>query len=209
MVSTHMAAGFVTSGIGFRLIIELFPSDVRPRLFLLFPYVLAAGLFGGLFPDFDRIEGKLDGITITHRKTLHFPFGYALLATASVIALLVFSEEAWLLSPCFAFLLSAGLHSLMDIYDGLPKKKPGAVYEHLTGRWIKGTMLIPFGSTREWVVYSALAIGFLSFSTYPYPIPVLGADAINFSLLLYILTWAPAAAYELLYVVPERRKGKT
>jgi len=205
MSSTHMAAGFVLSGVIYRALVQLFPAFMRPGLLLLFPYVLVAGLVGGMFPDLDRLDRELFGLKVVHRKTLHFLFGYTWTGGLAAVLLLMYPEQAWLFGPLAGFLLSAALHSTMDVFDSVDRGKPGAVYEHLTSRWIRGKRLILFGSTREWMLYSAFAIGFLVFSTYPYPVTLLGSDVLNLSLVLYVVTWVPAVIYELKYELPRRR----
>jgi len=200
-----MAAGFVLSGVVYRALAQLFPYYTRTDLLLLFPYVLVAGLVGGAFPDIDRLDRELFGFKFVHRKTLHFLFGYTWAGGLVAVLLLLYPEHAWLLGTLVGFLLSAALHSIMDVFDSVDRGKPGAVYEHLTRRWVKGKRLIPFGSTKEWMLYSAFAIGFLAFSTYPFPVTVFGSDVLNLSLILYVVTWVPAVAYELKYELPRRR----
>ena len=207
MTSTHMAAGFVLSGISYRLLAQVFPYYVRSDLLLLFPYVLIAGLAGGFFPDLDRMEREILGFRVVHRKTLHFILGYAWTAGVAAVLLLLYPEHAWLFGPLFAFLLSAEAHTVMDVFDSGQRGRPGAVYEHFTGRWIKGKEVIPFASTKEWVLYSAIAIGFIVFAFYPYPITLLGSDVLTLPVIFYTITWIPAAVYEWRYVAP-KRKGR-
>lgn len=207
MTSTHMAAGFVLSGISYRLLAQLFPYYVRSDLLLLFPYVLVAGLVGGLFPDLDRMEREILGFRVVHRKTLHFIVGYASAGGLVAVLLLLHPEHAWILGPLFAFLLSAWAHTVMDVFDGEQKGRPGAVYEHFTRRWIRGKEVIPFASTKEWILYSAIAMGFIVFAIYPYPITLLGSDLLTLPAVFYVLTWIPAAVYEWKYVAPKRRDG--
>ncbi|HYA21553.1 MAG TPA: metal-dependent hydrolase, partial [Thermoproteota archaeon] len=157
MTSTHMAAGFVLSGISYRILAQLFPYDVRPGLLLLFPYVLVAGLVGGLFPDLDRIDREILGFRIIHRRTLHYIVAYACAGGMAAALLVLHPEQASILGPLFAFLLSAWLHTVMDVFDGRKKGTPGAVYEHITRKWIRGKEVIPFASTKEWILSSAIA----------------------------------------------------
>jgi len=205
MTSTHMAAGFVISGISFRFLIQLLPSYTRPDLLLLFPYVLVAGLLGGLFPDLDRIDREIIGFRIVHRRTLHYIMGYACAGVIVAVLLIVYPDQALILGPLFAFLLSAWVHTVMDVFDGRQRGRPGAVYEHIMRRWISGKEVIPFASTKEWILYSATAMGFIVFAIYPYPITLLGSDLLTLPAVFYVLTWIPAAIYELKYVAPKRR----
>ena len=205
MSSTHMAAGFVISGVLYRTLVQFSPPNARAGMMLLFPNVLIAGLAGGAFPDLDRLDRQVLCLRLVHRRTLHFLFGYAFTGGLVAALLPLFPEHAWLLGPLAGLLVSAGLHCLMDVYDGVQRGRPGALYEHVTGRWIRGRRLIPFGSAKEWVLYSAFSIGFLVFATYPTPIAVLGSDALNLSLVLYLVTWVPAVIYEWRFVLPKRR----
>jgi len=203
-----MAAGFVLSGISYRLLTQVFPYYVRSDLLLLFPYVLVAGLMGGLFPDLDRMEREILGLKVVHRKTLHFIVGYTWTGGLAAVMLLLYPEHAWVLAPLFAFLLSAWAHTVMDVFDGGQRGRPGAVFEHFTGRWIGGKEIIPYASTKEWILYSALAIGFIVFAIYPYPITLLGSDLLTLSAVFYVVTWIPAAFYEWKYVAPQRRERR-
>lgn len=101
---------------------------------------LLAGFLGGAFPDLDMYVG--------HRKTLHYPVGYAALAVPAVaVGVLVPS------APTIALgvgVTAAALHSRSDVYGGGLELRPWegtsdrAVYDHYRGRWI---------APRRWIGY--------------------------------------------------------
>ncbi|WP_276261538.1 metal-dependent hydrolase [Haloglomus litoreum] len=103
---------------------------------------VTAGGLGGFFPDLDML--------FVHRKTLHFPVVFSLLAlvTGGIAAL----EPAPVTLAAFVFLLAASLHSLMDTLGGGKEMRPWretddrAVYDHVSGRWLTPRRLIYDGS---------------------------------------------------------------
>ncbi|WP_265110181.1 metal-dependent hydrolase [Halosolutus halophilus] len=128
MATTHVFAGLV-----FAAVVAL----VAPQFAVV---VAVAAIVGGLFPDFDLYAG--------HRKTLHFPVYYWLLALPTALAaVLVPTETTVALAVC---LVAAGLHSVMDHFGGGLERKPWlgtserAVYSHYHGRWLP---------PRRWVGY--------------------------------------------------------
>lgn len=121
-----------------------------------FAFVVAvAAIAGGLFPDFDLYAG--------HRRTLHFPVYYWLLAApAAVVAVLVPTETTVAVA---VFLLAAGLHSFMDIFGGGLELKPWkgtsdrAVYSHYHGRWLEPRRWVRYdGSLADLALAGALAV---------------------------------------------------
>lgn len=104
------------------------------------PVAVFAGLFGGLFPDFDLYSG--------HRKTLHFPVYYSIAGLAA-LTVAVLAPTVWTVAIAI-FLVSAAVHSISDAFGGGLELKPWlgqserAVYDHFRGRWIR---------PRRWVRY--------------------------------------------------------
>ncbi|WP_435159608.1 metal-dependent hydrolase [Haladaptatus sp. DFWS20] len=104
------------------------------------PVAVFAGLFGGLFPDFDLYSG--------HRKTLHFPVYYSIAGLAA-LAIAALAPTVWTVAIA-VFLVSAAVHSISDVFGGGLELKPWlgeserAVYDHFRGRWIR---------PRRWVRY--------------------------------------------------------
>jgi hypothetical protein len=92
---------------------------------------LAGGLVGGVLPDLDLYSG--------HRRTLHYPTGYALAAAPAVVGAAVLRTP--LLVALAFVLLGAALHCRMDRYGGGLELRPWegtserAVYDHVRGRW--------------------------------------------------------------------------
>jgi hypothetical protein len=109
------------------------------------PPLLAAAFFGGLAPDLDLVA--------EHRKSLHFPAGYSLLAA-------IFS--AWFaVSPSLAVLLAAvtvgaaALHAWSDVLAGSVEPAPWnptterAVYNHARGGWHRPRRLVRYSGAPE------------------------------------------------------------
>ncbi|QKY20017.1 metal-dependent hydrolase [Halolamina sp. CBA1230] len=101
---------------------------------------LAAGLVGGILPDLDLYAG--------HRKTLHYPVGYSLLAGVATLAAVVSPSPATV--GAVVLFAAAASHSLVDVLGGGLELRPWeasderAVYDHYRGRWI---------APRRWVRY--------------------------------------------------------
>lgn len=111
-----------------------------------------AAVAGGVFPDLD--------IVFEHRKTFHHPEGYA------VAALLAGGYS--ILNPAIypvavaAFLASAALHSLTDVFGGGLGLRPWeadddrGIYLHLSGRWIPPRRWIRYDGAPEDLVVAVL-----------------------------------------------------
>lgn len=101
---------------------------------------LLGGLVGGLLPDMDLYAG--------HRRTLHYPSGYALAAVPAAIGAVVLTTP--LLVGLAFLLVAAALHCQMDRLGGGLELRPWegrserAVYDHVRGRWRR---------PRRWVQY--------------------------------------------------------
>ncbi|MFC6767016.1 metal-dependent hydrolase [Natrinema soli] len=101
---------------------------------------LTAGLLGGILPDLDMYIG--------HRKTLHYPVYYSVLALAVAPFAMLVPTTATIAAT--VLLLGAAVHSVMDIFGGGLELRPWeatssrAVYDHHRGRWL---------APRRWVRY--------------------------------------------------------
>jgi hypothetical protein len=101
---------------------------------------LVAGVAGSVFPDLDLYAG--------HRRTLHYPVYYALLAVPAMGVALAATTPATV--ALGVFLAGAAAHSLMDVFGGGLELRPWratserAVYDHFRGRWVP---------PRRWVRY--------------------------------------------------------
>ncbi|WP_306052960.1 metal-dependent hydrolase [Natronococcus wangiae] len=117
--------------------------------------VAVAAIVGGLFPDFDLYAG--------HRRTLHFPVYYWLLAApASAVAVLVPTRTTVAVA---VFLLAAALHSVTDVFGGGLELRPWrgisdrAVYSHYHGRWLEPRRWVRYdGSPADLALAGALAV---------------------------------------------------
>ena len=137
---------------------------------------MAGALLGSVFPDLDLYSG--------HRRSLHFPTGYTLLAVPAVA--LAFLVQTPLTVALAAFVVGAALHCRMDRYGGGLELRPWegnserAVDDHVRGtwrrpkRWIRydgapedaallGVLGVPLTVTLappfQWVVVAALVVG--------------------------------------------------
>lgn len=138
MFTTHVLAGMLLGGLY---------EFMVPGLAL----VMVGGV-AGFFPDMDMF--------FTHRKTLHRPFQYIALGLVSGLAVLV--------NPLFSipsvFLLSASLHSFMDVLSNgktirpWERKDDHAVYNHFRDRWIQPKRYMYDGSERDLILANILAV---------------------------------------------------
>lgn len=133
MATTHVLVGVAIAAIA---------SFVVPELSIV--AVLAAAA-GGAFPDLDLYAG--------HRKTLHFPVYYAVLAGAGALFLLIApSPFLW---AATLFLAAAATHSMMDALGGGLELRPWhgtssrAVYSHFHGRWVRPRRWIRYDGSPE------------------------------------------------------------
>ncbi|WP_227261561.1 metal-dependent hydrolase [Salarchaeum japonicum] len=138
MATTHALVGFA--------IAVLVAPDAAPA-------VLAAGFAGGAFPDLDLYAG--------HRKTLHFPVYYALLALPLGL-LAAFAPGTWTLAAA-VFVVAAAVHSAMDAFGGGLELRPWegtsdrAVYDHFNGRWLPPKRWVRYDGAPEDLGLAAVA----------------------------------------------------
>lgn len=101
---------------------------------------LLGGFLGGGFPDLDMYTG--------HRKMLHFPVYYSLLAVVAAVGALL--APAAVTVAVATALVGAAVHCLTDVLGGGLELRPWegssdrAVYDHYRGRWI---------TPRRWIGY--------------------------------------------------------
>lgn len=92
--------------------------------------VAVAAILGGLFPDHDLASG--------HRRALHFPVYYGLLAVPTALVAVLPPTDATV--GLAVFLFAAALYSLSDHFGGGLEPKPWrgtsqrAFYSHYHGR---------------------------------------------------------------------------
>ncbi|WP_049989967.1 metal-dependent hydrolase [Natrinema salifodinae] len=137
--------------------------------------VLFAGLLGGIVPDLDLYLG--------HRKTLHYPVYYTVLA-AAVVTVALFVRMSLPIAVA-VMLIAAAVHSIADVFGGGLELRPWeatsdrAVYDHHRDRWIAprrwirydgapedllltvavaGPLLVTLDGAFRWVVVAALTV---------------------------------------------------
>lgn len=146
--------------------------------------LVLAGMIGGLLPELDFLAGK-------HRRTLHYPFTYFIAGLVASFIFMISGVNAILLLS--VSLVSAGLHSFMDIFAGAELRswdpeewKDTAVYDHLRQRWIRPRRLAYGGSLRDLMVSLSCAVFLI------YQLTVLWMEAIIGSLLVFSLIYSLA-----------------
>lgn len=119
------------------------------------PAAVVGALAGGVFPDLD-LYGD-------HRKHLHFPVYYTLLAGGAVAVAFAFTRPATV--ALAAFVVAAALHSATDALGGGLELEPWrgeserAVYSHFHGRWVAPRRWIRYdGAPEDLALASALAV---------------------------------------------------
>ncbi|WP_202935138.1 metal-dependent hydrolase [Halorussus amylolyticus] len=116
------------------------------------PVALAAAVIGSVFPDFDLYSG--------HRKTLHFPVYYSILAVPALALALAAPGTATV--AVGLFLVGAALHSTMDALGGGLELEPWretsekAVYDHYRSRWVAPRRWIRYDGAPEDLGFAAL-----------------------------------------------------
>ncbi|MDG5777056.1 metal-dependent hydrolase [Haloarculaceae archaeon H-GB2-1] len=106
---------------------------------------LVAGLLGGVWPDLDLYAG--------HRKTLHYPTYYLVLAVAALPVVLFVGTS--LAVGIEVFFLAAAAHSRSDVLGGGLELRPWegtsnrAVYSHYHRRWLPPARWIRYDGAPE------------------------------------------------------------
>jgi hypothetical protein len=144
MTTTHVAAG---------VLLALPVAAVAPEYGAL---AGAAAVCGGLFPDLDAFVG-------VHRKSLHFPVYYPVVALLAAVGALVVPGPATVATA--VFFAAAGLHAASDVFGGTADARPWtgsstrAVYVHALGRWVAPRRFVRYdGAPEDFVVGVALTI---------------------------------------------------
>lgn len=198
MVSTHMGYGFVLAYL-LTLFWErfLFPTSSFEITSFNICFVLL-GLIGGLFPDIDRWEQ----LGLSHRKTLHYPAGYGLLAIILIVLNYFYNFSIWAIGfSCF--LSGAWLHSFMDIFDGFWAEDINkGVYEHITKRWIKALNLVPFASLWEWSLQSLSGVFAIAISPQLHELSSYSGWIV--AAISFFIIWLFSTIYEFRRTVPKR-----
>jgi hypothetical protein len=113
------------------------------------------GMVGGAVPDVDLFVGE-------HRRTLHFPVAYWLLA--AVAGLLAYGSPTPLSVAVAVSLAAAAVHSGMDWFGAGDEPRPWertsdrGVYLHVARRWLAPRYWVRYdGSTEDVLLTAALA----------------------------------------------------
>lgn len=143
MATTHALAGVALAGV---------TAVVAPEYT---PVAVAAAALGGVFPDLD-LYGD-------HRRTLHYPVYYPVVATVALAVALLAPSSATV--AVAAFLGAAALHSVMDALGGGLELRPWeqtserAVYDHFRGSWIRPRRWVRYdGAPEDVLLAGALAV---------------------------------------------------
>lgn len=146
MATTHALAGLVLASVTLGFAPELAPV------------AFAAGFVGGLFPDMDLYAG--------HRRTLHFPFYYAMVAMPAFL-LAAFHPSAVTVGLAF-FLVAAAFHSATDAFGGGLELRPWqgtsdrGVYDHYRDRWLPPRRWVRYDGAPEDLLL-AIILGMVAF----------------------------------------------
>ena len=119
------------------------------------PVALVAAVAGSAFPDLDLYAG--------HRRTLHYPVYYAVLAVPALALAVGLPGETTV--ALALFLVGAAAHSLSDALGGGLELRPWratserAVYSHYHGRWIRPRRWVRYdGAPEDLLAGAALAV---------------------------------------------------
>lgn len=143
MSTTHSAMGATVAAL---------IAPIAPELAAI---AALAAIAGGAFPDLD--------VLFEHRKTLHYPEWYWLLAVPLITVAAVW-PGSWTVAAA-AFVGSAALHSATDAFGGGLGLRPWeqdddrGVYVHRRGRWIPPRRWVRYdGAPEDLLVAAALSL---------------------------------------------------
>jgi len=134
MAFTHLLMSLALAA----LVSPLVSDTVAP------PVVLAIVVVGGLAPDLDFLA--------RHRRTLHHPVGFPVLALVSLGVFAATGVSAALLLGLW-FVANA-LHVLADLLAGSAERAPWdpvtefGVYNHILGRWHRPRRIVQYSGSR-------------------------------------------------------------
>ncbi len=139
MVFTHLTVSLAAAA----LVLPAAPGGVAPAT------VFIVGVIGGVAPDLD--------LPARHRRTLHYPIVFALLAVALLGVFAVSGGAAWFLGGLL--FISATLHTFLDLLAGSAERAPWdpttgfGVYNHVLGRWHRPVRAVGYsGSPGDFLV---------------------------------------------------------
>lgn len=141
MGTTHAAVG---------LLLALPVLVVAPELA---PAAALGAITGGFFPDFDLLVGY-------HRKTLHFPHYYWVVAVPAVLVAVVVPRP--LTAAVALFFVAAAVHSGTDWFgagvEARPweRTSPEAVFVHSRGEWLRPRYWVRYDGAPEDLVLTVV-----------------------------------------------------
>jgi hypothetical protein len=205
-----MAYGFVSAYLlGLLFVFGVAPSSY-PVVMPLTAWLALAGLVGGFFPDIDQLEfwGPVSiRKYFTHKKTLHFISGYLILSLLLLGMATILPQYLIQLLVLACACVAAGVHSIMDPFDGWRDDHPEqGIYEHLSRRWLPSLRLIMFAGMWEWVVQAAATIGFIAISANLSQLVVPGWLLATTA---YSTIWAISAGFDAFHRAPKRQPRET
>lgn len=155
-----------------------------------FPLLLGTVVVGGVAPDFDLLA--------RHRRTLHYPVGYPLLAFGCLATFWSTGAPTALLGTLL--FAAAALHVFGDLLGGSAETAPWdpvtefGVYNHLLGRWHRPRRLVHYsGSPGDLLLAWAFAAVVLAASGDP----VLDAAVVGLAGLAGVYTLARRRLHSL------------
>ncbi|WP_121744479.1 metal-dependent hydrolase [Natronorubrum halophilum] len=167
------------------------------------PVALAGALAGSLVPDLDLYAG--------HRRTLHWPTGYALVTLPSVT--LVVAVPTTVSVGVASAVVGAAVHCQLDRFGGGLELRPWegtsdrAVYDHVRGRWRRPMRWVRYdGSPEDLALLVSIGVPLLVVLEGPFRAVVAAAlvvGAVYAGLRQRLATIAP----DVFGYVPDRLEG--
>ncbi|MFC6989464.1 metal-dependent hydrolase [Haloplanus sp. GCM10025708] len=141
MGTTHAAVGLVLA-----LPVLVLAPELAPAAAL-------GAVAGGIFPDFDLLVGY-------HRKTLHFPHYYWVVAVPALLLAAVVPRP--LTAAAALFLVAAAVHSGTDWFGAgveprpWERTSPEAVFVHTRGEWLRPRYWVRYDGAPEDLALTAV-----------------------------------------------------
>jgi hypothetical protein len=165
MASTHAAYGFVSS----YALAMLFVKFISPASYALIApvtaYLVILGMLGGLFPDLDQLQfwgPPAISKHFVHKKTCHYIAGYFITTVGLLTVAYLFRDYALGFLGVGCASIGAGVHSLMDPFDGWNDNNPKwGIYEHIHFGWLPSLRWVMFAGMWEWIVQAFATIWFI------------------------------------------------
>jgi len=163
-----MTPNHATSG----LLLALTVTRWHPELLTV---VAITAFIGGVVPDFDA---KLE-----HRKTLHYPVYYSILAGLFLLAATVVDAQVLVIGAYF--FAAATLHCYTDLFVDIEKASDepdgdGIIFVHPVDRWVGPVTLVRYAGSPEDLLIGLLLV----------VLPLLEYEGVPFALTLIAMAWS-------------------